>query len=453
MTELSGRQLAWYVLDHIESEDAYANLALMRILRDNPSNQREKAFCTELVYGTMRHRLTIDYILGRLLSRPFVSLNRSVKNILRLAIYQLVHLPGIPPRAVIHSAVEQVKYSKFSKLAALTNGVLRNYLRQKDNIVFPAKERDPAFYYSIMYSMPLWIVERWLAAFGPEITEDILQVSNERPPWTIRINRCWTDDPCQARTLLAAEGIETEAGLFLSEAANLLEMPAVLEEMPSFSQGKFFIQDESSMLVPHLLAPIPGELIFDLCAAPGGKSTHLAELMNNRGRVLAVDDHPHKVELIAENARRMNLDCVQPILGDARHFQPDLDREADGVLVDAPCSGTGVFRRRVDAKYRKRLQDIKELVNLQRDILNQAAKIVKPGGRLIYSTCTLEYEEDEGQIEWFLAQHPQFEVEDYQCFLPDKIKTFLVDPKRPWAKILPISGGGDGFFMCRLKRR
>lgn len=453
MTEISGRQLARYALDSIESEDAYVNLALMRVLRDfNPSDRREKAFCTELVYGTMRYRLTIDYVLGRLLSRPLISLNISVKNVLRLAIYQLAYLPEIPERAVIHSAVDQVKHSKFSGLAPLTNGVLRNYLRQKNNMEFPARGTDLALHDSIFYSMPLWIVKRWLTAFGPEVTEQILQVSNERPPWTIRLNRLWAD-PCQARNFLANEGIQTEAGLFLEEAFNLQEMPVSLEETKSFSRGAFFVQDESSMLVAHLLDPKPGELLVDLCAAPGGKSTHLAELMQDQGHVVSVDNHPHKIELIVQNARRMGLDSIQPVLGDARYFQLDSASEADGVLVDAPCSGTGVFRRRVDAKYRKKPQDIEDLVLLQRDILNQAVKIVKPGGRLVYSTCTLEYEEDEGQIEWFLAQHPQFEVEDYRAFLPDKIKDFLVDPKQAWAKILPISGGGDGFFMCRLKRR
>jgi 16S rRNA (cytosine967-C5)-methyltransferase len=225
-----------------------------------------------------------------------------------------------------------------------------------------------------------------------------------------------------------------------------------VEELTEFQQGRFFVQDENAMLVTHLLKPLPGELLIDLCAAPGGKSTHLAELMGDRGEIISVDNYPNKVELIRENVERLKLKSIKPQLGDAREFSLGEGPLADGVLVDAPCSGTGVFRRRVDARYRRKPEDITELVKLQREIIHNAASLVKPGGRLIYSTCTLEPEENEEQIKWFLTQRPDYEVEDFRAYLPEKVAEFALNPKEPWLTILPISGGGDGFFMCRMKR-
>lgn len=206
------------------------------------------------------------------------------------------------------------------------------------------------------------------------------------------------------------------------------------------------------MLAAYLIKPIPGELLVDLCAAPGGKSTHLAELMGDRGGIYSIDNYPHKVELIRENAERLKLTSIHPVLADARGFSLGEGRFADGILVDAPCSGTGVFRRRADARYRRQPEDIPGLVKLQREILDNAASLVKPGGRLVYSTCTLEPEENEKQVKDFLARYPEFEVEDFRDYLPEKVAEYALNPRAPWLTILPISGGGDGFFMCRMKK-
>jgi 16S rRNA (cytosine967-C5)-methyltransferase len=453
MNNQTGRALAWQVFNQIETEQAYANLALQKVLAEAGAvPQREKALCTELVYGTLRHLLKLDYFLGRLLSRPLNSLKPPVKNLLRLALYQLIYLPEIPERAVCHSAVELVKMSKYSGLAALVNGVLRNYLRIGKTLVLPDQSQDLTGYLVVEYSHPGWLVERWLHRFGPERTVAILKANNERPPLTVRANRLAAD---RAALLgeLQQSGVEYAAGLFLSEALHLRNLPVAFEALDAFQSGKITPQDESSMLVAHLVNPQPGETIIDLCAAPGGKSTHMAELMQDQGQIFSLDDHSHKVELIAANARRLKLTAINPILGDARNFALPAGAAADAVLVDAPCSGTGVLRRRVDARYRRTAAEIAQLATLQREILNQAASLVKPGGRLVYSTCTLEPEENQQQIEAFVAAHPEFTAIAWQPFLPATLLTYLEDPGQKWATILPTPAGGDGFFICRLERQ
>ncbi len=452
MTDISGRQLARMVLDRIEADEAYANLALADLLRRYPHmDPRERAFCTELVYGVIRHLLKLDYILGRLLSRPLKSLKLPVKNILRMALYQLIYLPEIPERAVIHSAVQQIKESKYAGLAGLVNGVLRNYLRNRREIPFPDPQKEHLSYLALEYSTPEWLIRRWTDQFGAEKAERIAKAGNERAPFTVRVNRLRAE-VTWVRAGLDEAGFRAEAGAVLPEALVLKEVPQPIENTDFYKDGQLIVQDESSMLVAHLVDPRPGETVIDLCAAPGGKSTHLAELMDDYGHIYSIDDHPHKVELIRQNAERMQLHSIHPCLGDAREFQLPGGGQADRVLVDAPCSGTGVLRRRVDAKYRKKPEDIRQLAALQRQILERAIQLVKPGGCLVYSTCTLEREEDEAQVEWLLNQYPEYRVEDYRPFLPNRLQEFLDEPNRPWAKVLPDSRGGDGFFLCRFRR-
>ena len=448
----TGRELAGLVLDRIVRDQAYAGLALNEIFREFPdSDQREKAFATELVYGTLRHLITIDYILGRLLSRPLASLKIPVASQLRLAIFQLEYLPDIPERAVCHSAVENVKHSAFSGLAPLTNGVLRNFIRTRNQIRFPQPTENLEEYLSIRYSHPRWLISRWIRQFGPNQAEELLRLDNQSPPLTLRVNRLRAV-PAAIRDGLNERGIHCHAGLWLDEAVELNENAGAISELPEFLSGQVFVQDESPMLVAHLLNPRPGERIIDLCAAPGGKSTHLAELMEDKGEIISIDDHPHKVKLIASNAERLGLDCIKPQLGDAREFTLYEGNLVDAVLLDAPCSGTGVLRRKPDARYRRREADIAALSRTQQALLDHAATLVRPGGRLVYSTCSLETEENEGQIKSFLANHPHFIPVEYQPFLPEKLRESLFDPEAKWATVFPTAGGGDGFFLCRMER-
>lgn len=448
MTKLSGRELAVLALNRIESNDAYANLALTEVLRENAAaDKREKAFATELVYGVVRNRLKLDYLLNQLLARPLKQSALTVKNVLRLSLYQLIYMKDIPERAVLHSAVEYVKNSKFSGLSGVTNAVLRNYLRGKTEIKLTAIDER----LSLEYSMPLWLVQRWLNLFGNDITEQILRVSNQRAPLSVRVNTHLTTVEA-AKTALTAEGFTVLDGAILEEALQLENLPDSLEKSPSFIAGHLFPQDESSMLCARLLQPQPGETVIDMCAAPGGKSTHLAQLMQNRGSVCSVDIYPHKAELIAQNAKRLKLDCIKPQVGDGTTYSLPDGSLADRILVDAPCSGTGVFRRRADSKYRKTPEDITSLVSLQREILDNAARQLKPGGVLVFSTCSLEPEEDEEQITRFLRDYPQFELEDYRDFLPQAVQRYAWQAEQKWLKVLPSEVGGDGFFLCRMRK-
>lgn len=447
-----GRLLAWQTLDKIESDDAYANIALHEILNAHREiAARERAFCTELVYGTLRNQIKIDYFLGRLLSRPLSSLKIPVKNLLRLSLYQLMFLTEIPERAVCHQAVSLIKQSKYSGLAPLVNGVLRSYLRQKADVSIPGRERDPIQYLSLEYSHPEWLVKRWIDHFGIAQTESILKADNREAPLAIRHNPLWGERQKLLESLVSA-GWVISPGRFLPEAMIVVHSVGGFEEVPEFQSGAFFVQDESSMLVAHLMEPRPDEVIVDLCAAPGGKSTHLAELMGDRGTIFSVDNHQHKIELIAENADRLRLKSIHSALGDAQEFNMPDNRLADGVLVDAPCSGTGVLRRRVDARYRRKPEEIGELAAIQHDILENAATLVRPGGRLIYSTCTLEPEENDMQISRFITEHPEFHVADWRGLLPETIIPCLADSGNMWVNILPHPEAGDGFFMCRLEK-
>lgn len=452
MNNLTGRHLARLVLDQYENEGAYLNLALTRVLNEfNQADQREKAFCSELVYGVLRHLLKIDFFLGRLLSRPLDSMKATVKNVLRIAVYELIQLSDTPEHAVVHSAVAEIKNTKYVGLAGLVNGVLRNFLRRRSQIILPDQKTDPAHYLEIEYSHPQWLIKRWLERFGFETTELILRTNNQKPPLTARINQHLVN--CSDfKAEMTSQGILWCPGRFLEEAITLRDLPKSLEDMSVFRDGKIFVQDESSMLVAHLVDPHPNETIIDLCAAPGGKSTHMAELTKDQCRVISVDDHPHKIGLIKENALRLRLESIKPLLGDARNVFEKENLSVDAVLVDAPCSGTGVLRRRIDARYRRRPEDIKALAALQRDILQQAARLVKPGGRLVYSTCTLESEENQEQIKWFLEKNQDYQIEPYSNYLPAKINSYSTEISQQWLTLFPTAEGGDGFFMCRLKR-
>lgn len=454
MTKPNGRELALEALGLILGESAYASLALDRVLsKAEGAEQRERAFCTHLVYGVLRNLYKIDFYLGRLLSRPLKSLKLQVQNRLRLGIYQLIYLPEIPARAVCHTAVAEIKQSRYAGLSALLNGVLRSYLRQHEELkqLLLAERKDLVKFLSIEYSQPSWLIERWLPRFGTKLTEQILAANNQAAPLTIRVNILRTE-PAVLREKLVNQGIKVTESHWLAEALNLSELPSSLEKLTEFQNGEFFVQDESSMWVAHFLAPQSGETILDLCAAPGGKSTHLSELMQDQGRIISLDQYQHKVDLIAENARRLRIKNLEPTLGDARFFRLE-NGLADAVLVDAPCSGTGVLRRRVDARYRKKPAEILELAALQREILNHAATLVRPGGRIVYSTCTLEIEENQQQIKNFLVTHPEFEAVSYQEYLPKKFPVFEEEPAQPGVTFLPQENGGDGFFICRLAHK
>lgn len=450
MPKISAREMALQVLTAVEEEDAFANLALNRIIERYRPGKLDRAFATELAYGALRRLNTLDWVLGQFVQKPLASLAPSVRGILRLGGYQLLFMDRVPPSAACNEAAEMAKRHGHTGVVRFVNGVLRNVARNKNAIEFPELVRNPVEHIALRYSHPAWLVERWLAEYGAEETIALCRADNEPAPNMVRTNTLKS-----SREELA--GRLREDGLLVRETAFapeglVLEGFFSIGSLASHREGLFQVQDESSMLAGRALLPAPGARVLDACAAPGGKTTHLAQLMENRGEIVAVDIHPHKLSLIEENCSRLGVTVVKGMAGDARSLPESLHGWADFVLIDAPCTGLGVLRRRPDARWRKDPGQIPAIVALQAEILAGAARIVRPGGVLVYSTCSIAREENAGQVEKFLAAREDFTAADLGPFLPaalDAEGTF----SRGTLQLLPHRHGTDGFFIARMLKK
>ncbi|MHB8170057.1 MAG: 16S rRNA (cytosine(967)-C(5))-methyltransferase RsmB [Thermincolia bacterium] len=446
------REQALLVLHAVEQEGAYANLELNKVLEKSQPSKLDRGFITELVYGTLRSLHHLDWVLGRFLSRPLDTLTPWIRNILRLTVYQLFYLDKVPPSAAVNEAVNLAKNYGHGGTVKFVNGVLRNLLRNKEKIEYPDLAKEPALYISVVYSHPLWMVEKWLAQYGQEATIELCRANNEASPTTIRTNTLRTNRAALAAKL-AEEGLEVRETLYIPEGLTVSGF-ASLGNLPAFKEGLFQVQDESSMAVGHICRPQEGSLVIDVCSAPGGKTTHLAQLMNNRGTIIALDIHSHKLGLIRDNCQRLGITCVQAHNMDARQLPDQWKEQADLVLVDVPCSGLGVLRRRPDARWRKEAQDLPAIQKLQLEILMAAAQCVKPGGTLVYSTCTITPEENTQVIEKFLAAHPEFAKEDLTPSLPEPLRQLdLPSTKEGYLQLLPHLHGMDGFFIAKIVKK
>ncbi|MDQ0337554.1 16S rRNA (cytosine967-C5)-methyltransferase [Caldalkalibacillus uzonensis] len=427
----NARALALEALIKVEKQKAYSHLVLNQLLSRHPQlDLRDRQLLTELVYGTIQHQRLLDFYLEPFLKQGIAKLEGWVKQLLRLSVYQLYFLNRIPSHAVVNEAVKLAKKRGHRGIQGLVNGVLRNMLRQPkrslDTIVEPVER------IAIETSHPTWLVARWVRQYGLDTARVICRANNERPAMTIRVNLLKASKQDVLSRLTASgyrvsETSEAEQGL-------KVENPAKLMDSPLFKEGYFTIQSESSMLVAPLLSPQPGMKVLDLCAAPGGKTTHLAELMANQGRIVANDVHKHKLRLIETAARRLGITIIEVTARDGTAVSPEEWGTFDCILVDAPCSGFGVIKHKPDLKWNKRLEDIEQIKELQLHLLSNAAKLLKSGGQLVYSTCTIDKEENEGVIERFLEYHPHFE---------------LAGDMR---QILPQDFGSDGFFMVKLSK-
>lgn len=406
----------------------------------------EIALATEIYYGVIRRLNTIDWILSGILDRPLGSLTPWIRNVLRTGVYQIVYLDRIPARAAVSEAVKLAKKFGHPGTAALTNAVLRRVPRTP---VYPDPAEDEVGFLALLESHPRWMVERWLKRWGRDFTFLLMRANNVPAPTFIRVNRLKTDRE-RLRSLLEAEGFELSGGRYLNESLEVRGVTAGLSRSRPFLQGLFFIQDEASMLPARLLDPKPGETVIDACSAPGGKATHLAELMGDEGRVIAVDMNPKRLELVKDNSKRLGLSSIETVCMDSRAIGSAMAGRADKVLVDAPCSGLGTIRRKPDLKWRRKPHDIEALSRLQEEILGGVAPAVKSGGVLVYSTCTTEEKENEAQVRKFLDKHPEFELDDPTGFLPQD----LVSKKSGDCVVTyPHIHGVDGFFVARMRRR
>lgn len=443
------RETALKILYEINKSGAYSNIALNKKLEDVKLSNIDKAFITELVYGTLKWQLSIDYIIEKFSSVKIKKLSPWILNILRLGVYQLLYMSKIPESAACNESVNLAKRYGHSASSRYVNAVLRNIARSKDKIEYPDKNKDLSAYLSVRYSHPEWMVKNWLKRFGESFTEELLKSNNETAPLTVRVNTLKTSRE-ELRSQLEKDGFETRPAKYV-ENALIIDNPSSITKMEAFAKGLFQVQDESSMMVAQVLNPKPGDLVIDVCSAPGGKATHIAELMKNKGQVIARDVHEHKIKLIEEAALRLGIDIIKAEVYDAQKEDLKLTEKADCVLVDAPCTGFGIIRRKPDIKWTRMEKDLDEIVKLQENILDISSRYVKPGGVLVYSTCTIEPEENDELVKKFIQNNKQFELEDISEVLPSSVKKDTA--KAGYIQLYPNIDGVDGFFISKLRKR
>ncbi|MGI5900895.1 MAG: 16S rRNA (cytosine(967)-C(5))-methyltransferase RsmB [Desulfitobacteriia bacterium] len=449
----NARQLAVCILTRAEKEGAYANL-LLREMLSKFRDPRERNLATALVNGVLKNKLLLDYALRRYLRNPMSSLPHEIRAILRSGAFQVLFLDKIPIPAAINESVNLTRVfrkSGGSKYSGLVNSVLRRIAETGWDFPWPDKKKQLGRYLSVRYSHPEWMVKRWLQRWGEEETEQLLKINNQPSPTVIRLNTLKITKS-EFLEILKSLDLKATASERVPEAFYLDEYES-LEESEIFKQGFFTVQDESSQLVAHVLGVKPGERILDVCSAPGGKATHMAQLMRNEGEILAVDIYPQKLKLIEELAARLGVGIIRTLEKDAR-FLGGIEETFDRVLVDAPCSGLGVIRRRADLRWQKKESEIEELAKLQLEILLQASEKVKPQGELVYSTCTIEPEENFEVIKVFRNLKPEFKSVDLIPALPFSVteeRDLQQLSKGVW-QILPHRHGMDGFFIAKLKR-
>jgi 16S rRNA (cytosine967-C5)-methyltransferase len=442
------REVALEVLLQVEKNQAYSNLLLNQTVKRANLDRRDVGLLTEIVYGTIQRRDTLDFYLNTFVKKGVHSLQDWVKVLLRLSVYQLAYLDRIPDRAVVHEAVTIAKKRGHKGISGMVNGVLRSILREGLPSIEVQNEMEKL---ALQTSFPLWLVKRWTDQYGLEQTKAMCESSLVPPSVTVRINHIKTTVD-QVLTLLQEEGLEVSRGV-LSEDAVVIEKGNVFETNV-YKNGFVTAQDESSMLVGRAVGALAGMKVIDACAAPGGKSTHIAELMDDKGTVLSFDLHEHKVKLIREQANRLGLDSITAQALDARKLKTHLsDQQFDRVLVDAPCSGFGVIRRKPDIKWSKELKDIKAIQQIQHAILKEASQLVKSGGKLIYSTCTVDKDENDDVVSSFLMEHPNFELDEtLSDRLPGKVRNSKLYQKG-MITILPQDFKTDGFFIACLVKK
>lgn len=441
---MDAREIALKIINDVTSNNAYANIALAREINRQKVSDQDRRFITELVYGTIKAGKTLDWMIGHFINRPLDKIAPVILNILRMGMYQIFFLSKVPISAACNQAVELTKKYGHIGTVKFVNAVLRNAGRSPEKIVYPDRKSETAAFLALKYFHPQWIVERWLKRLGEEATEKLCQINNQTPPLSLRTNTFKVSRE-NLLEILEQEGVSAEPSRWTPEGIVCHSYPA-LSTLKSLQEGLFQIQDESSMLVAHVLAPKPGEFIIDACGAPGGKSTHLAVLMENTGRVLSTDIYEHKLAITQENAERLGINIIETKAVDATTLGDTYSGQADRVLVDAPCSGLGVLRRKADSRWRKNSDMLRELPILQKAILRSAAECVKLGGILVYSTCTTEPEENQEVVESFLQDNQNFSLQHAGEFFP--VSRYEADMVQLWPHLDDV----DGFFISRLVR-
>lgn len=428
------RLLAFETIQDIINDKAYSNIIINEVLSNNELNRADKSLFTELVYGTLKRKYTLDYFL-----KPFVQtkLKGWVRQLLWMSIYQYAYLDKIPEHAIIHEAVEIAKYKGGPHNGNVVNGILRNMMRSE--LPDFTEITDDKKRIAIEYCLPKWLVDHWVTHFGLEKTEEIAQSFLDKVSTTVRVNltRITVDEAIRR---LTDDDYIVELDKEIDTCLHISGKPII--ESRLFKDGLVSIQDKSSMFVGEIMSLTEGDKVLDACSAPGGKACHIAEILNGTGHVDATDIHEHKIDLIDFNIKKLRLSNISAFEHDATE---KYDKVYDKILVDAPCSGLGVLRHKPEIKYEQSQHSIQSLVEIQLEILNNVKDSVKPGGTIIYSTCTIEQMENENVIYTFLKANKDFEFDAFEHPITgEKVKTM---------QVLPQDFNSDGFFITRIKRK
>ncbi|HEV8539092.1 MAG TPA: 16S rRNA (cytosine(967)-C(5))-methyltransferase RsmB [Bacteroidota bacterium] len=434
------RGTAVKILNRVERTDSYLDKLLDAELRSTEVADIDKSLLAEIVHGVTRWQGRLDWVLNGFTHGNFSKSDVNVRNALRVALYQILFLTQVPHYASVNEAVEFIKRIRGEKAASLVNGVLRNIIRSINDIHYPKPEDDIAQYLSVYYAHPLWMVKRWMTRFEREELEKLLIANNEIPGLALRVNKIKIE-PSEFLALLDKQHVHYQGSSFIDYFVKVKSL-AGIAQLNIFQSGYFSIQDESAALPVFLLDPKGGERVVDLCAAPGGKTTFIAELMRNEGHILAVDKYESKLKLISTSCERLGIHNVETVVADVRELQIE---PAEKVLVDAPCSGLGVLRKKPDIKWKRDPDDIPRLAHQQIQLLDTAAHMVKPGGILVYSTCTMEPEENGMVIRSFLQQHTEFSIDDAAKFVNRSVVS-----ADGWVETFPHRHHIDGSFAVRL---
>ena len=449
MAPPTARQTALQILHTLETQHAYTDVVLRQMLRHSTLERRDRAFVTDCVYGVMRWQAKIDWLLGHVCRRPLETLTPWIRNALRLGVYQCLWMERVPERAAVHETVALARRFGHQGTARFVNGVLRTLLREHNTYRLPDATTCPVTHLAVAYSHPPWLVERWLQRYGWERTQALCAANNRPAGITLRPNTLRITPDALTRRL-QHEGLQHITPAPVAPDGLIVQGVDRLETLPSYAEGLFQVQDQGAMLVAPLCQARPGQRWLDVCAAPGGKTTHLAQLMRDTGHILALDLQPGRLRLLRHNIKRLRLASVTALVADAT-CAPPIHGLCDGILIDAPCSGFGVLRRHPDIKWRKTAADLMALQAVQLQLLHIQQAWLAPHGVLVYSVCSNEPEETHQVVQHFLADHPDMRLDAITHALASPSPGSAASPGT--LDVTPEQWGTEGVFVARLRRK
>lgn len=446
---MNSRELILDILLELSKESEYSNVLIAAVLEKyDYLDGREKAFIKRVTEGTIERRIQIDYVLDQFSKVPVRKMKPLIRELLRMSVYQILFMEHIPDAAVCNEAVKLARKRKFQTLQGYVNGVLRNIARNKPDITYPDRQSERTKYLSVYYSMPLWLVEHFSTAYGEEACEKILKVYLQRQPVSIRMDeRMSRQEQEEMLSLWEQKGVETLRHPYLPYAVTV-EKSEGIRNLQGYEEGRFAVQDVSSMLVVEAAGIREGDTVIDVCAAPGGKALHAATKLHGTGQVIACDVTEYKTDKIEENRQRLKLSNVAVRTLDARVQEPDFVGLADVLIADVPCSGLGVIGKKQDIKYRITRESMSDIVQLQKEILQNVVSYVKPGGIMMYSTCTMNPSENEEMAKWICREFG-FEPESMAACMPKQLQQ---EAEKGMLQLLPGVHETDGFFLAKLRK-